>query len=455
MSTNQKGFTKKFLTLMSEIEKVCCGGENTLISIVTEDSPSITFSGSGTKRSPLTAIASSSVNANNGLSVLGGNIQFGQTVGAVGNPAILLHNSEIPQGGFDIFYSGIGNSIFGRTTSEGSKVQIQGSTGVNQSLLSLKLSNSYTIATPVVLVKDSTDLLIFEARFPVNGGFTSTFLGKNSGSHCTVNSVTGIGEDALAAVTTGTSNTAFGFRALRAVTTGLSNVAIGHASQGAMITGGRNITMGRTSLLNATIGDGNIVIGDSAQQECADGGSANVYIGFTTGGAAQGSQNVAVGAGAMFYQNAISGLTRPSTSNIAIGWRASFTVQLGTNNTVLGTSANVAGILGNNNILIGASTDSTSSITNTTLLGTGITTGLSNIAALSRGDQNTIIGVTNPTVDNGAKLQVAGDITTSAPTVGSIGKWKLGQFDNTPITATGRVKINVDGVDYWISAVAA
>ncbi len=388
--------------------------------------------------------------ANNGLSQDGLAYVFGQDLNDATNPAVLLANREVPQAGFSIFYTGVGNTIIGRNTSDGSKLQVQGSVGVNQSLLSLKLSAAYTNATPITVTRNSADLVIMETRNPVNGGFTSTFLGKGAGALCTANTNVGIGENCLPILTSGTSNIAIGFNTLAFLTTGISNVAVGHASQNLMATGSRNISMGRTSLLRATVGNGNIVFGDSAMQETANAGIGNVVIGFTAFGAGSGDNNIAIGSGAMFYQNAVGGTTRPTTQNIAIGYRASFTVQLGTNNTVLGTQANVAGILGDNNIIIGANSDSTATITNTTLIGTTITTALSNIVALGRADQNTIVGVTNPTTNNGARLQVNGDITTSAPVVGAIGKWKLGQFDNNAAVTTARVKINVDSIDYWI-----
>jgi hypothetical protein len=360
--------------------------------------------------------------ANNGLSLSGTTVVLGQNVGQSGNPAVLLSSREIPLGGFNVFYSGIGNVIFGLATSDGSKVQIQGSAGLNQSLLSLKLSAAYTNATAIAVVKNSADLVTFELRTPVNSGFTSTFLGKNSGSHCTSNTCIGIGEDALAAVTSATSCIGIGFRALLVLTTGVSNVAVGHASQSSMLTGVRNISMGRTALNRCSTGNSNIVFGDSAMQECASG-DENVAIGFRTGGAMQGNQNIAVGSNAMFYQNGVSGLTRTSTLNIAIGYRASFTVQLGTNNCVFGSNANLAGILGDNNILIGANTDTTiliaPGISNTTLIGQGMTTAISNIAVLGRSDQNIILGVTNPIADNGARLQVNGNQSLGVVTSGS------------------------------------
>ncbi|HEY4874051.1 MAG TPA: hypothetical protein VIH86_00635, partial [Puia sp.] len=51
--------------------------------------------------------------ANNGLSVLGTTVQFGQTINAGGDPATLLFNTEIPFGGFTLSYvdRSLGNNI--------------------------------------------------------------------------------------------------------------------------------------------------------------------------------------------------------------------------------------------------------------------------------------------------------------------------------------------------------
>lgn len=476
MSIDGKGFTKKFLKLMADIEKACCGNGNNLFSITTEDTDSVDFSGTGRLSDPLTAtvklsstvgnILTSNVDglyatatgdttsANDGLSILSGVVKLGQLVGAVGNPAQLIESREIPLAGFNIFYSGIGNNVFGTTTNNGAKLQIQGSVGLNQTLLSLKTSAAYTVATPIIQIRDSGDVIVLEARAPQSAGFTSLFIGRNAGTACTTNTCVGFGEDTLRLVTTGTSNNAIGFRALAALLTGTSNTSIGHASSNGLTTGSRNQVIGRTALLRSATASDNIVIGDSSMQEVS-ANTANVALGTFAMCAAEGTANVAIGYSALFYQNGVPNLTRPCSQNVAIGYEASKTAQIGTGNITLGYHANLTGILGNNNILIGAATDSTASITNTTLIGQGITTALSNIVTVGRDDQNTIIGATNPTVDNGAKLQVIGDITTSAPTAGASGKWKLGQFDNNPVSPTARIKVNIDGVDYWIPAIAA
>lgn len=67
--------------------------------------------------------------ANNGLSN-SGSIQLGQSVGASGNPAILINDREIPTAGFNTFFSGTGGVGIGATSLvSGNKLQVAGNAG--------------------------------------------------------------------------------------------------------------------------------------------------------------------------------------------------------------------------------------------------------------------------------------------------------------------------------------
>lgn len=48
------------------------------------------------------------ISANNGLTYSSGNIQFGQSIGAGGDPGALVHNTEIPLNGFNTVFTGTG-----------------------------------------------------------------------------------------------------------------------------------------------------------------------------------------------------------------------------------------------------------------------------------------------------------------------------------------------------------
>lgn len=134
---SQKGFTSNFLGFMKDLErnKLCC--LDFLTQVYTTDSDTVTFTGLGTKSSPLIATATefgpvtentffagptSGPNAvptfrplvasdippplvNNGLSVNSSSIGWGQSVGAIGNPAALLEDRQVPLNSFSINFT--------------------------------------------------------------------------------------------------------------------------------------------------------------------------------------------------------------------------------------------------------------------------------------------------------------------------------------------------------------
>jgi hypothetical protein len=66
---NQKGFTKRFLKLMSQMEAACCQGNNNLFSIATEDTASVNLSGDGKVDNPLIADVIISANIGNTITM--------------------------------------------------------------------------------------------------------------------------------------------------------------------------------------------------------------------------------------------------------------------------------------------------------------------------------------------------------------------------------------------------
>ncbi len=62
----------------------------------------------------------------NGLSLNGINVVFGQDVGQGGNPALLTSHREIPQGAFNLSFTGAGNILIGGAVENGSKIRIVG-----------------------------------------------------------------------------------------------------------------------------------------------------------------------------------------------------------------------------------------------------------------------------------------------------------------------------------------
>lgn len=61
---------------------------------------------------------------NNGVSKNNDTIQFGQTVSAVGNPAALTHNTEVPHNGFNIVFTGTGGISVGSNTLSNTKLNV-------------------------------------------------------------------------------------------------------------------------------------------------------------------------------------------------------------------------------------------------------------------------------------------------------------------------------------------
>lgn len=196
-------------------------------------------------------------------------------------------------------------------------------------------------------------------------GTNNLFLGINAGNLTlsTASGNTGIGANAMFALTTGTENMAFGSGAMGGVSTGSANVAIGAQAMGAPIpvTGRENIAIGRGSMYGAgdfrfntaigynamagTNGENNVAIGDSSMFNMGGALSSNamnVGIGNYTLYSLEGSSaNTAVGDAVLIYNST-------GQNNTGIGWRAGFTdvsanaTTTGSNNTFIGYAAGFA-----------------------------------------------------------------------------------------------------------------
>lgn len=110
--------------------------------------------------------------ANNGLSKSGDTIQWGQTVSAVGNPAALSSNREIPLNGFNAVFTGTGGLAIGTTTVGNRKLNISASSttqGINIGTVD---------GTGVNVVASGTG----NALFAQSGGTGTAITGSQSGS---------------------------------------------------------------------------------------------------------------------------------------------------------------------------------------------------------------------------------------------------------------------------------
>jgi hypothetical protein len=164
-----------------------------------------------------------------------------------------------------------------------------------------------------------------------------TSLGFEAGLNTTGVNNTFVGYQAGKANSTGTGNAALGYQAGTALTTGSNNVAIGNGALDAATTGGRNIAIGQDAMgngvtTNAT-GD-NVAIGFRAGFSLT-GGSENVLLGEESGrNLTTAFANIAIG------PFALDAATNSGSNNIAIGRNAiGVGVATGGENLAIGTSA--------------------------------------------------------------------------------------------------------------------
>jgi hypothetical protein len=192
---------------------------------------------------------------------------------------------------------------FGPTaTTTGNLVITPTATFVGTIIVSIKSLTA--VSTPVIVLKDSTNTVRFEAR--INTASSNTFLGLNSGSYNTTgNYNSAMGQAALYNNTTGYQNSAMGVRALQNNTTGYQNSA-----------------MGVSALQNNTTGVQNSAMGLNAGRFIADGATAltitnnSTYFGYNT-----------------------RALADNNTNEIVIGYNA---IGIGSNTTTIGNSSTLA-----------------------------------------------------------------------------------------------------------------
>jgi hypothetical protein len=111
----------------------------------------------------------------------------------------------------------------------------------------------------------------------------------NSGFSVVQNYNTGVGIQALDAITDGNSNVGVGYNALTATTVGLDNVGIGSSALFSMVGGQKNIGIGTDALRLATSNQ-NIGIGHAAGNGITSG-TANILIGYNTDADANNGTN--------------------------------------------------------------------------------------------------------------------------------------------------------------------
>lgn len=191
-----------------------------------------------------------------------------------------------------------------------------------------------------------------------------TFFGSGGGSNtATTATNVGLGYNALAFNTTGSSNVAIGMQSLWKNTTGFNNTALGYQALNYNTTGYTNVAVGFQSLFSNTTGSINIALGANALAYNTTG-SANVANGYqslysnTTGNYnssqgfytlyanTTGSSNVANGNQTLYANttgnyNTATGTyalfhSTTGSANLGLGYRAGFNITTGSNNIAIG-----------------------------------------------------------------------------------------------------------------------
>ena len=178
-------------------------------------------------------------------------------------------------------------------------LSVTGGTGIDTSAT----GNAVTVGIDSTVMTGKTEGTNFENSLLV--GHTTT------GTLDEAIQNTGVGIEALDALTSGDNNTAVGFQAGTSITTGFQNTAIGDVALDAVTTGGFNTALGRGALgtlstgstntavgryaLKLTTGTGNTALGKDAGENIAAGGY-NICIGEDAGdNITSGSGNVIIG----------------------------------------------------------------------------------------------------------------------------------------------------------------
>jgi hypothetical protein len=354
------------------------------------------------------------IGANNGLSVSTINPQIvvlGQNVGQAGDPAKLLSNREIPINGMTLTFRDVGNGS-----------------------IIIKESAGTTLTTPQMLWQDNTAAEVGR----INMQAQCVLIGKLAGAAITANRQTVLGYNALPIQSAGNQNVVIGDFSAQFATTSRGDTFVGSACAHLFYTGTAasfNTGIGLSALDTLTNGVQNTAVGGGAGEGLHLNSSNNVAIGFLSlagVGVAAANQNTWVGSVNTLVAGTIS------NNNTWIGFGA-----------VVNANTNIDSI-----IVLGSNVTSTNAgaqaWSNTTVIGNGIDFQISNVVILGRADQNIILGTTVSPVDNGAKLQVRGNMTTggAAPLTLGASKVDFGKIVTaaSALNATKYWEMSIDGV---------
>lgn len=231
--------------------------------------------------------------------------------------------------------------------------RIDQSTGNSFILRNLEIGSLDNSTTTVGVITKNGINFLHNYNFPGHYG-GNTFLGIHSGNFTLGGpnnyegiANTGVGENSLTFLTTGSYNSAFGYQSLLSNTSGEKNSAFGCSSLQFNTTGKWNSAFGMESLSNNMSGDENTAFGyNTLQNNIASYNSAFGSVALTSN--TTGGANSAFGIGSL--QNNTTG-----SNNTAVGNIAGNGITTGSNNIAIGYNAQVPNNSGDNQVRIGNS----------------------------------------------------------------------------------------------------
>ncbi|MBI4064436.1 MAG: hypothetical protein HY401_09085, partial [Elusimicrobia bacterium] len=242
-----------------------------------------------------------------------------------------------------------GGNVGVGTTGPTSKFYINAS-GANITSLMIKTNGSignYTTANSGIFMYDNAgvETLRIVATDPdptfTNYNVWNLYIGKGAGLNQPSDNVSA-----------GFSNTGVGYEALKAITTGINNTALGAQALLANNTGGYNTAIGAAALRDNTTSIGNTAVGASAMYSNTTGGSNSAFGYSALGGNPAGSSNTAVG-----FEVGTGNDVNSFSNSALIGFRAGYSLTTGSNNILIGYQAGDAITSGASNIIIGYDID--------------------------------------------------------------------------------------------------
>ena len=228
-----------------------------------------------------------------------------------------------------------------------------------------------------------------------------------------------LGQDALNATTTATSNTAVGTSAMRNNTTGEGNAAMGTNAMYFGQTGSHNAAYGYHALQQNVAGSRNNAFGSRSMQSSTAGSDNNSF------GTQALYQTTANGNNA-FGNGALYGTTTGSLNN-AFGYNALSSNSTGSSNTALGHTALSTNTTGSNNVAIGSGADvGSTNLSNAIAIGYGATVNASNEMQLGNDDLTRITSSGSLAIGNPTNTSQQYGLTVYGSTTGPSGP--TGQF---------------------------